>query len=93
MEIFAALIEAVVGIVVALLEAIVGLFIEGAASLGAGELFFLVLVCLAELCLWFFLAVAELIVSLIKWRKPRKVEKPIIWRPKKLKQSSEKNDA
>ena len=41
-------------------------------------------ICLIiELFLWFILGLFELIASLCQFRRPKKVRKPTIWRPKK----------
>jgi hypothetical protein len=38
-------------------------------------------VFLFELLFWLILWIVELAVSLFKWRKPKIVKKPVLWRP------------
>jgi len=92
MEIIAGIVEGLISLVLGLIELIVGLFVEGAASLGAGEAIGLLIVLLIELIFWLIVFISELFISLIKWRRPKKIAKPIIWRPKKLNTENKSNE-
>ena len=76
------IVEAVIGMLSALVEIIASLFVGAGETLGALDLFGLLLMLLLELLLWFMLYIKELLVSLFRWRKPSKISKPILWRPK-----------
>ena len=82
-ELVIAIIEAIIGIFTAIIEFIASLFSAGGEALGAGEAVIVLFLLLIEIVFWFFLWVVELTVSLLKWRKPRKIKKPVLWRPKK----------
>lgn len=84
MEIIAAIVEAIIAIISAIIEAIVGIFVTGAEALSIWEAVALLVVLLIELILWVALIFIELIIALFKWRRPKKVMKPVIWRPSKL---------
>jgi hypothetical protein len=83
----AAIIEVIGGLLAALVEWIVSLFVAGSEALGAGELLVLVLLFGAELILWAMLVVVELTIAVFRWRRPRRVPKPVIWRPAKLREA------
>lgn len=92
-SIITAIVEAVIGMLTALVEIIASLFVGAGETLGAIDLFSLLLVLLLELILWFILYLKELLLSLFRWRKPNKVSKPILWRPKaKPKKLKSKDD-
>ena len=61
----------------------------GVEVLTAWEVFGVLVVLFVEFIFWVILFVIELVASLFKWRKPRKVVKPVLWRPKKLKNKLE----
>ena len=82
LELLAAIVEAIVALVTALIEAIASLFTASASSLGLGELLLLALVALLELAWWAVLGIASLVVALVRWRRPRRVARPVFWRPK-----------
>ena len=87
-----AIVEAVIGLLSALVEVIASLFVGAGETLGGIDLMALLLVLLLELVIWFALYLKELLVSLVRWKKPGKVSKPILWRPKakpKKKKSSD----
>ena len=84
-ELVAALFEAIVAAIIGVIEAIAGLFTVGAEAMGAGEAIIVFVLLVAELILWFFVFIFELIMALVQSRKPRSVNKPIIWRKQKKK--------
>ncbi|MDO8345283.1 MAG: hypothetical protein Q7T48_18930 [Cellvibrio sp.] len=88
MEIIAAIVEAIIAIISAIIEAIVGIFVAGAEVLSIWEAAALLLALLIEMILWVVLIFIELIIALFKWRRPKKVMKPVIWRPSKLKEKA-----
>lgn len=88
MELIAGLIDGLVSLLVAVLQATVGLFVEGASALGGVEAIGLFFVLLIEFVLWIVLFTVQLVIALVKWRKPRNVQKPKLWRPEKLQKCS-----
>ena len=88
MELLVSLVEAVIGILVAVIEAIVGFFVAGAEALTVWEALAVLVILFVEMIWWGLLFLFELVGALFEWRKPRKVKRPIIWRPKKLKQKN-----
>lgn len=82
-EIIGAIIEAIISALAAIVEAIASLFTAGGEALGAGEALIVLALFFLELLLWGFLVIFELVVALFRWRGPKRVPKPIIWRPKK----------
>tara|TARA_R110001599_G_scaffold297218_2_gene501488 strand:+ start:1111 stop:1404 length:294 start_codon:yes stop_codon:yes gene_type:complete len=86
-ELIAGIIEAIVGIFTSIIEAIASLFVSEGIALGAGEaiaIFFLIFV---ELFMWAVLWIVELLASLFLWRRPKRILKPVLWRPAKLKKA------
>jgi hypothetical protein len=77
-----AIVEAIIGMLSAGVELIAGLFVGAGETLGVIDLFGLLLALLLEMVLWLILYIKELLVSLFRWKKPSKVSKPILWRPK-----------
>lgn len=75
-----AVVEAVVAVVSALVELVVGAVSVGGESLTFGELIVLLLAIILEWILWMLLLIKELVVALFKWRKPRKVARPLIYK-------------
>jgi len=81
-EALIAIIEAAISLIVGIVEAVVALFVEGASGLGGAELILLLIVLFIEAIWWFLLILIELIRALFKLKRPRKIPRPIIWRPK-----------
>ena len=77
-----AIVEAVIRMLSAFVEVIASLFVGASETLRAFDLFGLLLVLLFELVTWFILYLKELALSLFRWKKPSKVSKTILWRPK-----------
>ncbi|RYV01838.1 hypothetical protein SOPP22_15905 [Shewanella sp. OPT22] len=73
--------EAILSLIAGLVEILSGFFVAAGETLSILDLMLVLVVASAELIAWFFLWVVELVLSLVKWRKPRKVAKPIYWRP------------
>lgn len=86
-----AVVEAVIGLLAGLIEAVAGLFVASGEALGAGEALLLLVLLILETVFWSLLWLAELVVALLLWRKPRKVAKPVIWR-RKWPEPSEKSE-
>lgn len=84
-ELLFGIFETLLSLLVGLIEAIASLFTVGGEALGAGEAILVLAALLLEILFWVALCCVELVNSLIQWRKPKKVAKPIIWRPKKKK--------
>jgi len=76
--------EGIVAIIAGVIELIAGFFTAGAEAMSAGEAIIVLFLFIIELIIWVFLILRELLISLIKRRKPRKVKKPIIWRKKRI---------
>ncbi|MGJ8694668.1 MAG: hypothetical protein ACSHW0_19595 [Thalassotalea sp.] len=81
-SIVTAIAEAIFAVISALVEFIAGFFVAAGETLTVIDLVALLVVLLFEAILWFILWLVELTVSLFKWRKPRLVQKPVLWRPK-----------
>ena len=82
----AALFEAAIALVIALVEGIGSLF-AAILEFGLLETLALPFVLLIEIIVWFWMFLVELVVSLVNWRKPKKVERPVYWRPKRRKKN------
>ena len=83
-ELIAGIVEAIISLIASVIEAIASLFAGAGEALGAGEAIAVALVYSVELIFWFVLLCVEFVIALILWRKPRRVGKPVFWRPKKL---------
>ena len=92
-EILFGIVEAIVSFFIACIESIASLFTVGGEALGAGEAILLMMVLLVEVIYWLVLWIVELVTALIYWRKPKKIGKPKIWRPKKRKSESKERDS
>jgi hypothetical protein len=85
--------EAILALLGAIAEALSALFVAGGEALGIGELLGIFFVVCIELLVWVALAVVELFRAAFHRRMPRKVSKPVIWRPSKLKNGQGASDA
>ena len=74
--------EAIFALFAAIVEAIASFFIGAGETLGAIDLLAVIVVFMFELVFWCMLLIKELVLSLVKWRKPTMISKPILWRPK-----------
>ncbi len=89
-SIVTAIAEAIFALISALAEFIAGFFVAAGETLTLIDLGALLVVLLFEVVLWFILWLVELTVSLFKWRKPKLVKRPVLWRPKpKVKKSKD----
>jgi len=85
-----AIVDVVISLLLAVVEFVAGFFVAAGETLTVIDLMAVLVVAFFEFFLWFVLWVIELIVSLFKWRKPRTIEKPALWRPKpKLKKKKQ----
>ena len=75
------IIEAVVTLFSGFFEFIIGFFVGATETITIVELCTLLVVMAVEVLLWVLLLIAELFFSLITWRKPKFIKKPILWRP------------
>lgn len=82
-ELLIALVEGVIAIIMVTIEGIIGLFTAAGEVLSVGEAVAVALIVIVELIIWLIYFLFELIAALFKWRKPKSVKKPVIWRPKK----------
>ncbi|MDG9926995.1 MULTISPECIES: hypothetical protein [unclassified Pseudomonas] len=87
-----AIIEAIVSMVGVVVEAVAGIFAAGGHALSAGEVFILLFVLVAETFYWAILWILELFLALLAWRKPRKVPRPVFWRPQKRSGKEKQSD-
>jgi len=92
MEVIAAVFESVLSVIAKLLGAFISLFVEGTASLGLLDLLLLLLVLSLELLFWIALYLIELLRSIFSLRLPKRIEKPVLWRPKRLEQDTVVNE-
>jgi len=67
----------------ALVQGIAGLFMQDAAGIGVGIIFVVFFLWFVELFGWLLYVIFELLMMLVQRRKPKKVPKPVIWRPTK----------
>jgi len=81
-SIVSAIVEWVISLLGIVFEFIAGFFVTAGETLSVIDLFVVLLLVLLELVLWFILWGVELVVSLFRWRKPNKINKPKLWRPK-----------
>ncbi|WOH36427.1 hypothetical protein RI844_13725 [Thalassotalea fonticola] len=81
-SIVTAIAEAVFALISAFVEFIAGFFVAAGETLSLIDLGALLVVLFLEVILWFILWLVELAISLIKWRKPQFIKKPVLWRPK-----------
>jgi hypothetical protein len=81
-SIISALVEAGIALISTLVEFIAGFFVAAGETLTLIDLFTLLFVVFFEILFWLFLWLVELVISLVKWRKPQRVKKPVLWRPK-----------
>jgi len=81
-SIVTAIAEAIFALVSALAQFIAGFFVAAGETLSLIDLGALLIVLFFEIIFWFILWLVELTISLFKWRKPRLVKKPVLWRPK-----------
>ncbi len=88
-SVFIEIISAIASAVAELFVGLAGVFTEG---IGLLDFATLVLVVLIEIVMWIFLLIREMIQSVIKLRKPKKVSWPVIWRPTKKGSGVEKQD-
>ncbi len=65
----------------ALVHGIADLFMGDTADIGIGALLTVFLLFFVELIGWLLFFLFELVMMLIQRRKPKKVKKPVIWRP------------
>lgn len=79
-----AVVEAVISFFAFIIEAIASLFMVAGETLTAGEALLIFFLLIFEVLYWAILWLLEIIKSLIQWRKPKAVPKPIFWRPKKV---------
>ncbi len=82
-SILLAIVEPVVSFFVFIIEAIAGLFLAAGETMTAAEAVLVFFLLIFELIFWGILWVIEISKSIIHWRKPKRVSKPVIWRPKK----------
>lgn len=71
----------------ALVHGIADLFMGDTSDVGIGALLAVFILLLLELVGWLILLLFELVMLLVQRRKPRKVKKPVIWRPKRSTES------
>lgn len=76
------LVELLVSAVVALANLLGGVAAGAGAALGLGEALLLLGVVLLELVLWLLSVLWMLLLALLRWRKPRRVARPRLWRPR-----------
>jgi len=74
--------EAIFTLLAAIVEAIASFFIGAGETLAAVDLLAVIVVFIFELVFWCMLLIKELVLSLVKWRKPTMISKPVLWRPK-----------
>lgn len=74
-------INAAVSFVAGIFEFFIGFFIGATHTISFVDLLGLLFVFMCECVFWLILWCFELIVSLCKFRKPKRVKKPIFWRP------------
>jgi hypothetical protein len=91
-ELLLGIIEAIVSLITGLIETIASLFVAGGEAIGAGEAIIILFVVLIEILYWVILWLIELVVSLVQWRKPENISKPVIWRPTKKQRNSESQE-
>jgi hypothetical protein len=80
-SIVAAIVEGFIALISVLVEFIAGFFVAAGETLTLIDLVAVLVVFLFELLFWLILWIVELAVSLFKWRKPKIVKKPVLWRP------------
>ena len=88
-SIVAAIIEAVTALIGALIEAIAALFTVGGEALTASEAIATLFSFVVEIIFWSILWAIEIVVALSTRRRPKKIARPTIWRPKNKGEPSE----
>lgn len=77
-----ALLEMLVSALVALANLLGGVAAGAGSALGLGEALLLLGAVLLELTLWLLSALWMLLLALLRWRKPHRVARPRLWRPR-----------
>ena len=82
------MVQAMIAIMSTTIEFMAGFFVAAGETLGFFELMILLMIFCLEIIFWLVLWIVELIIALFTWRKPERIKRPVIWRPKPKVKSS-----